>query len=163
MGYGPNFPNSFAIEFDTYQNTPVGDPAYTHVGIDFQGSVTSKIYAGVNFADGNLWYAWVDYIGGNAQILQVRVTNSATRPTNPTLQYPVNIYSLMGNSPNLYVGFGGSSGAAYETTTINMWQFSEIAVSDLQPGLAGKAYNIPVRTCSLELSFFYYDYDFGLK
>ena len=144
MGYGPNFPNSMAVEFDTFQNTDVGDPAGAHVGIDLQGSVTSKTYSQIGFTNGALWYAWVDYVGGGTQILQVRVSSTATKPVNPTLQWPVNLHSIIGSS-NLYVGFGGSTGSAYQTTTIDLWQFSEIAATDLQSGLAGKFYNIGVR------------------
>ena len=159
MGYGSNFPNSIAVEFDSFQNTDVNDPPLAHVGIDLQGSVKSATYSEVAFTNGALWYAWVDYVGGGTQLLQVRISSTATKPVNPTIQWPVNLYTTIG-SPNLYFGFGGSTGESSQTSIIDLWQFSEIAATDLQSGLAGKFYNIGVSTqencCGQPLLLFYY-------
>jgi len=161
LGYGSNFPHSIAVEFDTTSNedSVVTDPVGVHIGIDMNGNLNSVVTQLINFATGSLWYVWVDYIGAGTQLLEVRLSQSFLRPSSHNLQYHVDLYAALGNSPSLYLGFGASTGANKETAIISYWQFSILSVSDLSPGLLGKYYNLanPVTLfflLSLSLSLF---------
>ena len=102
MGYGPNFPNSMAVEFDTFQNTDVGDPAGAHVGIDLQGSVTSNTYSQIAFTNGAPGTHGSTTLEEGPRFFKC-VSSSATKPVNLTLQWPMDLYFIIG-SCNLYVG-----------------------------------------------------------
>ena len=143
MGYGTPFTNAVAVEFDTYVDTAYDDPAVPHVGFDVAGNMHSVVTDGSNaFNNGSLWFVWVDYIGSQTQILEVRVSASSTRPADYTLQYSINLYSTLGKSSNLYLGFGGATGESAESAAVFYWQFSVITNTDLSSGLLGKYYSI---------------------
>ena len=131
LGYGYTFPSSVAIEFDTYRDTQYDDPSSPHVGIDLNGNLISVVTSTANaFSNGNVWYAWVNYVG-TSQFLQVFVSSSSTKPSTPTLQYPINLYTTLGSSPTMYVGFGAGSGGLTEEPYVHSW---EIVISTFITG-----------------------------
>ncbi|HTT56225.1 MAG TPA: L-type lectin-domain containing protein [Opitutaceae bacterium] len=129
LGYG-GISNSIAVEFDTFYNSGY-DPTTggsNHVAVDLNGSVSSASNAvGITprFDNGTMWTAWVDY---NGTVLEVRLSDSGVRPTNPTLSYTVNIPSTIGAS-SAYFGFTGGTGSAYSNEDVIDWAYSPTFVS----------------------------------
>jgi cysteine-rich repeat protein len=111
---------SVGIEFDTYQNS---EPDGNHVGIDFNGSIASVAAVPVTprLNDGGVWYAWVDYDGVSDQ-LEVRLSQSPTRPAAALLAYTVDIPTLLG-STEAFLGFTAGTGGGSNTHEILTWQF----------------------------------------
>lgn len=129
-GYG-GINNSVGVKFDTFMNGPgwggLGDPSSNFVGIYTNGSVNSN---GVptqtvanNFDDGNLWTAWVDYDGTTLKVYADEGTT--TKPINPLVTEALNIPTILGQS-TAYVGFGGSTGSAWENTDLVNWTYSDV-------------------------------------
>lgn len=157
MGY-QSFPNSAAVEFDTFENGPPDDPDGNHVGIDTQGSMASIATASeaIRFNEGQIWHAWVDY-NGVTQQMEVRWSLSSVRPTDAGLSATVDLASILG-SPTAYVGFGGGVGAYTSDQDILSWefrdQFDPIEAQTPEPctfalmgaGLAALAYSKRSRT-----------------
>ena len=120
LGKPGSQPNSLAIEFDTWYNgatdagVTVNDPNNNHVGVDLNGSMQSAITTsppgGADMA-GKPWNVWVDY-DGSAKVLKVRMSQTATRPAAPTLSYPIDLTTVIGQ--NVYTGFTAGTGAAVE-------------------------------------------------
>ncbi|MEI7813904.1 MAG: Ig-like domain-containing protein, partial [Coriobacteriia bacterium] len=105
-------PHSLAIEFDTYKNT--FDPAVPHVGVDLNGSQVSTITAqtpGNAPLHGSPWNVWADY-DGSAKILQIRMSQTTSRPATPTLSYPIDLANVIGQE--VYAGFTAGTGGWYE-------------------------------------------------
>jgi len=133
LGYGgTTFGHSIAVEFDTYYNSG-DDPTLpnggsNHVAVDLNGSVSSASNAvGITprFDNGSLWTAWVDY---NGTVLEVRLSDTGVRPTDPTLSYTVNIPSTIG-ATSAYFGFTGGTGSAYSNEDVIDWAYSNTFVS----------------------------------
>lgn len=127
-GYG-GIPNSVGVKFDTFENNTgygaLSDPSSNFVGIYTDGSVNS---AGVptanvspNFDDGNLWTAWVDYDGTT---LNVYASESDVKPAVALVSEKLDIASILGQD-TAYVGFGASTGSAWENTDIVNWSYSD--------------------------------------
>ena len=119
--------NSVGIEFDNWYNGAqdgVYDISTNHVGINLNGSVNSVIDENVSpdFDNGGIWHAWVDY-NGASDLLEVRLSTVATRPTSALLSYTVDLVSVLGQS-SAFIGFtsGTASAAAYHD--IRAWQFT---------------------------------------
>jgi len=118
---------SLAVEFDTYQNG--GDPDNNHIALDLNGNTTHStgVVASINthtldLADGSLKYVWIDY-SGTTKSFQVRISNSNSRPTTATLSTTNYTLSTMFSNPNVYVGFTGATGGAYERHSITSFDF----------------------------------------
>jgi choice-of-anchor A domain-containing protein len=123
IGYG-GLGNSVGIEFDSFNNGEPIDINGNHVGIDFNGNVQSaySVAYPTRWQNGGIHYAWVDY-NGETQSLQVRVSETTTRPTNPVLSETINLYSYL-ESANVYVGFSAGSGSGWEDHYITTWSFT---------------------------------------
>lgn len=137
IGYS-GIPHSVGIEFDTYFNAGV-DINGNHVGIDIDGNISSAVAVPISprLNDGNVWNAWVDYDGTSATpTLEVRVTQSSTRPVAPTLSMPLDLAATLGAS-EAYVGFTSGTGSAASYHDILQWQFNDsfapIESSDVVP------------------------------
>ncbi|HEV2483233.1 MAG TPA: Ig-like domain-containing protein [Puia sp.] len=118
---------SIAIEFDTYQNG--GDPDNNHIALDLNGNTTHSngVVASIpkstlDLADGNLKYVWIDYNGATSS-LQVRISYSNSRPATATLSTTSYNLSTMFANHNVYVGFTGATGGAYERHSITSFDF----------------------------------------
>lgn len=118
--------NSVGIEFDTWNNGGGDNFSSNHIGIDVNGSVSSVVLAEVTEADmngGDTWNAWVDY-NSATQLLEARLTRSATRPTTATLSHTLNLASILGTT-NAYVGFTSGTGAAFANHDVLSWTLED--------------------------------------
>jgi hypothetical protein len=142
IGYA-GIPSSFGVEFDTWNNgVGAGDPDGNHVGFDLNGSVASVQTASVTprINDGNVWYAWIDY---NGTTMQLRLSQSPTRPAAPTMSRNVNLATVLGTT-SAYVGFTSGTGAAYGNHDVLTWRFD----NEFAPIGAPAATNVPVPSLS---------------
>jgi Legume lectin domain len=126
LGYEGLSP-SVAVEFDTFANTgaPIFDPSSNHLGIDINGSVVSvqTVDVAPDFDDGNRWTAWIDYSNAT-KTLEVRVSETALRPTLPTLSRNIDIFGIL-NQNTAFVGFTAGTGGAFENHDILNWQYND--------------------------------------
>jgi hypothetical protein len=129
LGYA-GINNSVAVEFDTFDNGEVGGS--NHVGIDLNGNTNSAYTTGLltpDFDNGSTWWAWVDYNGATQQ-LDVRWSQTASRPLLAQLSASgLNLATILGN-PNVYVGFTAATGAGWGEHNITSWGFS----NQFEPG-----------------------------
>lgn len=153
MGYlGVN--NSFAIEFDTYDNGYYDDYSSNHVAIDTNGQHTpgdqlistalTNVYGNGScgftygappqndytaagcMANGDIWTALITY-DGSANLLNVTLTDPAESGAFQAItDYSIDIASLL-DTNTAYVGFTGSFGAGYENEDILDWTFANTA------------------------------------
>jgi hypothetical protein len=124
IGYN-GITDSVGVEFDTWNNgAGAGDPDASHIGVDLNGSLNSVATQSISPAldDGNVWNAWVDY-NGVTDLIEVRVSQSPTRPDNADLSYTVDLVSVLGQT-DAFVGFTSGTGAASNTHDILNWQFN---------------------------------------
>ncbi len=137
----PGIPNSLAIEFDTYQNSEIGDPPSPHIGIQSNGTAPNTANHNLsanrggpvvyNFADGLPHVATVTYDGSGS--LQVFVDG------NFVVSAAVNLSTLLNlDGGTAYVGFTAGTGAVREFADILSWGW-------------GNAELVPLD-CSLEAS-----------
>lgn len=122
IGYA-GIANSVAVEFDTYDN---GEPGGSnHVGIDVNGSMNSIVSSGFlspDFDNGGYWWAWADY-DGVTQRLDVRWSQTSSRPLAPMLSaLGLDLPTILG-STNVYVGFTSGTGSGYGQHNIDSWNF----------------------------------------
>ena len=138
-GYGLGFQDVFqslAVEFDTYDNGDIIDLNNgNHVGIDLAGSVTAVVQHNVPYSmkNGAVWYAWVDYDGAK-KLLEVRISETSTRPVAPQLSRTVDLAQVLG--PNAWVGFTAGTGGESQIHDILSWTFSYTT-----PGMSTPATN----------------------
>jgi outer membrane protein OmpA-like peptidoglycan-associated protein len=137
LGYEEIPGRSVAIEFDTYPSAT--DPRDDHIGIDFDGSVSSiSTSVTPDSMSGNTWYVWVDY-DGSTDALEVRMDTSNNRPTDPTLADTVDLATRIGK--DVYVGFTGGTGLEYDRQEVGSFYFNNAFVSGgVAPGVEGPPY-----------------------
>lgn len=114
--------HSLGIEFDTWNNGSGDNFSSNHIGVDVNGNTNSVVLAEVTEADmnaGDVWNAWVDY-NSASQLLEARLSRSATRPVNAMLTYTIDLASTLGVT-NAYVGFTSGTGAAYANHDVLSW------------------------------------------
>jgi hypothetical protein len=126
---------SAGFEFDTYGNSAQNDTGSNQVAGIVNGSVSHGAWnpplsITPNLDDGLQWFAWVDYDG---VMLELRVSQSRTRPTPPTQSYPIDLPQSLGTS-NAWVGFTSATYNAFANFDILRWEFSSPALS---LGMAG--------------------------
>lgn len=124
MGYH-GIPKSVGIEFDTWNNGSIDRNNGNHVGIDVNGDVNSAAFAPVSEGHMNNqqhWNAWIDY-DGDTQLLEVRVSQSSTRPASPILSHTIDLPAVL-ESPDAYVGFTSGTGCAGGQHDIRSWEFT---------------------------------------
>ena len=123
IGYAGIKP-SIGIEFDTWNNTINGiNENGNHIGINLNGSIHSVIKKNVRtrMNNGAVWYSWVDY-NGVSDLLEVRLSQTATRPDASFLSYTVDLASILG-TPNAFIGFTSGTGGASGDHDIRSWTF----------------------------------------
>lgn len=132
LGYGesnqfPGIDNSLAVEFDTYFNPSLGDINANHAGVDTNGSVFSinqNPLLNFNISNGNEYHVWIDYngndsLGGNLQV-RVGTTNNRSNAVLVLNQPNFNLPFILGRN-DVFIGFTGSTGAAFEDHRILLW------------------------------------------
>jgi len=118
--------NSVGIEFDTWNNGGGDNFSSNHIGIDVNGSVSSVALAEVTEADmndGDIWNAWIDY-NGATNLLEARLTRSATRPATPILSLTRDIAADLGTT-NAFVGFTSGTGASHANHDVLTWTLED--------------------------------------
>jgi Legume lectin domain/PKD domain len=125
LGY-EGLPNSFAIEFDTYDN---GEISGNHVGLDVGGSVTSVTAVDIptRMNDGNVWFAWIDYDGAT-DTLEVRLAQVNVRPALATLSATIDVPTVLG-ATTAFVGFTSGTGAGWGNHDVRSWTL----INDFNP------------------------------
>jgi hypothetical protein len=124
-GSGPAANRFVAVEFDTFNQSY--DPSANHVGLDI-GSVESNVTA--NLADFNITIAntfanavnytvWIEYDGVGRSISVYMVVQGKPKPATPVLAAPLDLSQHV--PEHAYIGFSGSTGAAYELNCILDW------------------------------------------
>ncbi|HEX3718487.1 MAG TPA: choice-of-anchor tandem repeat GloVer-containing protein [Verrucomicrobiae bacterium] len=119
MGYG-GIDNSVAIDFDTYQDG--GDPSGNYIGLVWGGNIQEQVYGTPTnqLSNGNIWYSWIDYDGATGD-LEVRASESPTRPATPVYSATINILTNLGTD-SAYFGFTGGTGGSVDQQEILSWQ-----------------------------------------
>jgi hypothetical protein len=125
--------NSFAVEFDTFQNFPLADPNNNHVALQSCGAgINSMNHGGsccigiqpslpLTMADGNPHEVVISYTPG----LTGSGAFSVSIDKHLIITRTVNLSTLLNlNGGFGWVGFTAGSGAAYESADINNWIFS---------------------------------------
>jgi len=116
---------SVGIEFDTWNNGAIDNESGNHVGINLNGSVTSvaSLNEPTRFNNGLDWFAWVDYDGAS-DLLSLRYSSTAVRPTLASLNYTIDLTSIF-SGQNVFVGFTSGTGAAGGDHNITSFSFSD--------------------------------------
>jgi hypothetical protein len=142
MGYA-FIPNSLAVEFDTWQNSEIGDPNTNHISVQTRGTEMNDgdhayslgtATSIPDLSDGNVHTATLRYTPGT---LSVYLDN----PSTPVLTAPVmlsNTLALMNG--RAWVGFTAAAGGALEKHDILSWTFAR---SSGDPSA-----NIPIQLAS---------------
>lgn len=128
IGYA-GLDHSVGIELDDWYNGENYDPSASHIGLDFNGSVGSPVFHDlaadsppIDLDDGQIRNLWVDY-DGSTKIIEVRFSDSGTRPTDALLSYQEDLSQVLG-STDAYVGFTSGTGAEYADHDVLAWDFS---------------------------------------
>jgi cell wall-associated NlpC family hydrolase len=139
IGIGYSFPNSLAIEFDTYANSSLGDPNGNHVSVQTRGltrNTSNHTYslgcttAVPNLSDGAVHTARIQYTPGT---MSIYVDNLNV----PALSVPLNLGSVLHlDSGKAWVGFTGATWAAWENHDILRWSCGPGTLSEQAAQLA---------------------------
>ena len=145
VGYAGIPGKSMAIEYDTWANENENND---HIAFDYNGIlhndgsylfqnaspyVNSTLLDGntgaaLTLRDGSLKYSWIDYNGATGK-LEVRISNSATRPTAAALIIAnLNLASNFSNS-DVFFGFTAATGSVNE----NHFIYSAYGTSKYDP------------------------------
>lgn len=129
IGYG-TANTSLVVEYDTFLNDGItADPNNNHVGININGNLKSVKTATPSFlmTDGQTYHTWIDY-NGATKSLEVRLSNSITRPASALLAHTIDIAAIIPTKAHL--GITASTGGCQENHDI----LSLIANDELEPG-----------------------------
>jgi hypothetical protein len=124
------------VELDTWHQGSYDGAANTnvngsHIGVNLSTSRTSIAQTGPLFAgdpvvisqlnDGNVKHVWVDY-DGNLKVMQVFFSDTNVKPAAPVIYKQVNLSRLF-NSNQVYLGFAGATGGAWNNHDVRTWSF----------------------------------------
>ncbi|CAK9867501.1 unnamed protein product, partial [Sphagnum jensenii] len=124
----------FAVEIDTFQNPQYNDPSNSHVGVDINSLNSTDMYNFCNptcnqsyFVNQGIFGAWIDYSATNETLSVVVQPYNGTASTPSPSQIVVHNFTLsnvLENDGQMYVGFSGATGRAFENHFIYAWRFS---------------------------------------
>ncbi|MEO6799735.1 MAG: PEP-CTERM sorting domain-containing protein [Rhodanobacter sp.] len=131
-------PNSFAIEFDTYDNGASDGDSDNHIAFDTDGVLTdadlTNVY-GISvcgfsggagcMSNGDIWTATINF-DGSTNSLNVVVSDPAEMIAFNAFSGTFNIASFLGTN-TAFVGFTGSTGSGFENEDILNWRFANTA------------------------------------
>jgi hypothetical protein len=113
LGYQGIPGRSIAIEYDIYDNGEIG--GNNHIALDINGvlhGTTNVVASPVNLADGTNKHNWIEY-NGATRVLEVRISNTTTRPTAATLTVTnLNLAANFLNNTDVFFGFTAATGGA---------------------------------------------------
>lgn len=117
--------DSLGVEFDTWDNgSGLNDPNGNHIGINLGGGFNGPTaMVGTRMNNGADWYAWVDYDGANG-LLEVRLSQTSTRPGAATLSRSANLVDVLGQT-TAFIGFTSGTGGAGGYHDIVNWEFRD--------------------------------------
>ncbi|MFZ5817272.1 MAG: lectin-like domain-containing protein [Bacillota bacterium] len=127
LGY-QGLSDTVGVEFDTWNNT-WDESNGNHVGVNLDGNIDSAAQVSVTpaFNNGSVWHAWVDYDAA-ADLLEVRVAQTADKPATALLAYTVDIPAVVG-SDTAYVGITSGTGCGANHHDLLSWTFADGAAS----------------------------------
>lgn len=161
LGYGDigdlagGIKHSIAVEFDTYQNTELGDPSSNHVAVHTKGATenSADISAMVNPPGA---VSNVPTFAGNTNTITVTYRNLTLTVSFPGTQIPsivvpnLNLPQLIGlDRSGAYIGFTSSCAGVCETNEILSWTYNYVSNPDptqsyaYGPGLNGTVAGTP--------------------
>lgn len=113
---------SMAVEFDTFVNKEYQDPEGHHIGLSLHGDPISYSTALSPYTlnNGRTYYSWIEY-NGATKSLEVRLSDSTTRPAEPVLRSMVDLSSVL--EENVYVGFTAATGKCKEEHSLHSFYF----------------------------------------
>jgi hypothetical protein len=138
LGHGIGYAGtttSIAIELDTYLNPEYLDPGYQHVGLNLHGDPKSVAVVKSPFVlnDGKTYHVWVDY-DGKRKVIEVRLSDSASRPASALLTHTVDVTAITGS--DIYVGFSAATGSCMEQHEIRSLYFhNDLLVGGIDPSV----------------------------
>jgi hypothetical protein len=134
IGYA-GLTKSLGVEFDNWNNGSGDGNSANHIGIDLGGSVNSvalNTNLPVDLDTARLLFAWIDY-NGNTDLLEVRLSDSDSRPIASLLSYTVDLTTELATT-NAFVGFTSGTGAAGANHDVISWEFRDtFAPVDVPP------------------------------
>ncbi|OAE35559.1 hypothetical protein AXG93_4617s1000 [Marchantia polymorpha subsp. ruderalis] len=126
---------ALAIEFDTFENSVVGDENNNHVGVDVQ-DVNSTLARSawdvrLDLAGNYSIYSWIDY-NSSAQNLEVRISSNNAKPSLPFIVYALNLFDVF--NPDELVFASGTRRRRQSTGCFDRWSLTGCRVVILNPG-----------------------------
>ena len=115
----------FAVEFDISQDS--WDPSINHVGINTNGSVTSRAFADPPFPMGNgePTHVWIDFNGVSLLVFISQENN--TKPDEPLVTQDIDLCSVLRRMPmtsssqRFYAGFTTQSDKTLTNQIVTDW------------------------------------------
>lgn len=121
-----------SVELDTWPGGvhDVGGTNGSHIAINMSGvgaSIAQNPPAGMpgmpRFNDGGLHHVWVDYDGTT---MDVYFSTTDTKPATPWVSAAIDLATHFGGVQDLYVGFTGATGGAFNNHDVVAWQFNAV-------------------------------------
>lgn len=124
-----------AVEFDTRLDLHFNDPSDNHVGLDIDSLNSIKTAdptsIEIDLKSGNLITAWIDYKNGGKKNLQVFLSYSSFKPSEPLLVVDIDLSEYLKGF--MYVGFSASTGGSTEIHLVQNWSFETSGFPAVRP------------------------------
>lgn len=124
-----------AVEFDTRLDLNFNDPSDNHVGLDIDSLNSIKTAdptsIEITLKSGNLITAWIDYKNGGKENLQVFLSYSSFKPSEPLLVVDIDLSEYLKGF--MYAGFSASTGGSTEIHLVQNWSFETFGFPAVRP------------------------------